>query len=114
MRWVKPSRATEAPSWTYSAMASCSEGKTVIYLAPLEVEKRRLVRALPNDIKAIDGHIPFSLSSCQQCRSSVSGDNLQYRIAGIAGLVFKVQARHEVIEQPAGKYRDTDMRCLCP
>src|SRR5690349_22753025 len=66
-----------------------SGGKAVICLAPSEVEKRRLARALQDDIKAIDRHIPFLLSSRQQRCSSVSRNRLQHWITGIAGIVFK-------------------------
>src|SRR2546425_4993789 len=40
------------------------------------------------------------------------GDTLQYRVLSVGWLVFKVQARHEVVEQPTGKHGDADVRSL--
>src|SRR6266567_4509359 len=116
MRWVKPSMATMAPSWTYSAIASCSERNAVICRSPSEVEKRGLVRALKHDVKAVNSLCAIGLATCyapgQQRCPAVGWDAFQHGIPGVACLIFKVHACHDVIEQSARKHGNADVRRL--
>ena len=86
--------------------------RSSIYLAPSQVEKRGLARALQDDIKAVNDPRATGLTPGQQRHPPMIGDMLQYRISGVGRLVFEVQARHEVIEQTASKHGDTDIRSL--
>src|SRR2546421_9125097 len=108
--------ATVAPSWTYSAIASCSERNAVICRSPSEVEKRGLVRALKHDIKAVNSRRAIGLATrCapgQQCCPAVGWDAFQHGVPGVACLIFKVQACHDVIEQSASKHSNADVRRL--
>src|SRR6266566_3892269 len=81
-------------------------------LAPSQVEKRSLVRALQDDIKSVDDCLFNSLAPGQQCRTPFVRDTLQNRILSICWLIFKVQTSYEVVEQPASKHGNTDMRSL--
>src|SRR6266487_73901 len=81
-------------------------------VAPSQVEKRSLARALQDDIKSVDDRLFNSLAPGQQCRTLFIRDKLQNRILGICWLIFKVQTSYEVIEQSASKHGNTDMRSL--
>src|SRR5438874_357533 len=93
-------------------MASRSERNAVIFLAPSDVEERGLARALQDDIKTVDHHFASRLTVGQQGCAPVTRHALQDRVTGVGRLILKVQPRHEVVEQPARKYGDADVRSL--
>src|SRR5579884_2892055 len=97
IRCVKPSRATDIPSCTYSAMASWSERKAAISYAPSHVEKRGLARALHDNIKSIDDLIALGRAASEEGEEAVYGHELQHRVLVVSRLVLEVQARYEVI-----------------
>src|SRR2546421_8677073 len=100
--------ATVAPSWTYSAIASCSEINAVICRSPSEVEKRGLVRALKHDVKTVNSQRAIALATrCapgQQRCPALGWDTFQHGVPGVACLILTVHACHDVIEQSASQH----------
>src|SRR5688572_18086683 len=112
IRWVKPSSAMVLPSWTWAAIASCSDRNVVIGYAPLcNVEEDGFARTLQHDVKAIhDCSAAGALG--QQRRPPLDRDTQQHWVVRIGRLVREVEPRQEVVEQAAAKHRNTDMRRL--
>src|SRR5216684_4670844 len=81
-------------------------------VAPSQVEKHGLTRALEDDVKMVNDYCTTMLAPGQQRRSSLAGDTLQHHILGVGWLVCEVQARHKVVEQPASEHSNADVRCL--
>src|SRR5262245_33488237 len=82
-----------------------------IFLHPaVEIEEHRFARALQHDVEAIHDGPVAAPSPSQQRIPALIRHAAQHRVLGIARLVREVDARHEMIEQAAGEYGDTDMR----
>lgn len=77
-----------------------------------QVEKRGLARTMEDEIKVVYDPRVTSLAPGHERRPPVFGDALQDRVTGIGWLVLEVQACHKMIEQPAGKHGDAEVRCL--
>src|SRR5579885_3309455 len=76
--------------------------------SPSDVEERGLVRALQDDVEAVDNRCAIGLTAGQQGGASFGRNVLQHRIFGVGRLVGEVEARHGVVEQAARKDGDTD------
>src|SRR5579884_4265325 len=96
IRCVKPSRATDIPSCTYSAMASWSERKAAISYAVFCLKKKKLTSALHDNIISIDDLIALGRAASEEGLAAVFGHELQHRVLVVSRLVLEVQARYEV------------------